>query len=100
MALTATVTVPETVTDNPRVGFTPFAFDHLITRTDAGDGFPTDSKKRSYILGGTDTHGKRVRREVRGSLYATWLVYAEDRSVVRLWVQWKDGKRHLVHRKV
>lgn len=95
----ATPTKPETVSRD-RIGFTPFAYDHLITRTDSGDGFPSDSKKRTYILGGHDSRGKRVRREIRGTLYATWIVYADDSSVVRLWVQWKDGRRHLVHRKV
>lgn len=90
---------PTTVSRTDRIGFTPFAYDHLIGLTnDGADGFAIDLKKRVYVLGGT-VEGARVRREVSGTITTVFAVYIQDPTVVRLWVMWKDGRRHLVHRK-
>lgn len=77
-----------------RFGFTPFAKEHLLHPT----GHAKDVKRRVYILGGEED-GKRIRREMRATMLVVWLDYASDSHLTRMWVQWKDGKRHLVHRK-
>lgn len=82
-----------------KIGFTPWAKDHLIGLTNDGeDGFATDFKVRLYIMGGT-VDGKRMRREVRGTVTTVFADYTGRWGFNRLWVQWKDGRRHLVHRK-
>ncbi len=80
---------------DPRVGFTPFAKEKLLFPT----GHAKDTKTRTYVMGGKDTDGKRVRREMSATILVVWLDYASDRQLTHLWVKWKDGKRHLVHRK-
>lgn len=77
-----------------RVGFTPFAKEHLLYPS----GHAMDFKNRPYILGG-HADGKRVRREIRATILVVWLDYASDPNLTHMWVQWPDGKRHLVHRK-
>lgn len=78
-----------------RVGFTPFAKDKLLYPT----GHAKDVKHRTYVMGGRTTDGSRVRREMQGTLLIAWLDYAAHTELTHLWVKWKDGKRHLVHRK-
>lgn len=87
-----------TLTD--RVGFTTWARAHMLDLTnDGADGYAKDAKKRNYIMGGRDIHGKRIRREMRGTLTAVFIDYTGRWGYTHLWVQWKDGRRHLVHRK-
>lgn len=83
-----------------KFGFTPFAKQHLLAMTgDGTDGYAKDAKHRVYIMGGRDVNGKRIRREMRGTLTAVFIDYTGRWGYTRLWVQWKDGRRHLVHRK-
>jgi len=77
------------------VGFTPFAREHLLYPT----GHARDIKRRTYVMGGKDSVGKRSRREMKATLLVVWLDYAGRPDLTHLWVKWKDGKRHLVHRK-
>ena len=95
---------PPVVTESKpayNVGFTPFAREKLLLLTSDGGGFPKDTKSRVYIMGGTHpVTGKRVRHESRGTIMAVFIDYTKRDECVRLWVQWKDGRRHLVHRKV
>lgn len=74
-------------------GFTPFAWRHLLHDT----GFAADHTVRPYIFGGSKP--KRVRIETRTSLNLAFQFYTGREDVTHLWVQWTDGKRHLVHRK-
>lgn len=78
-----------------RVGFTPFAKEKLLYPT----GHAKDVKNRTYVMGGKDATGSRVRREMQGTLLIAWLDYAAHTELTHLWVKWKDGRRHLVHRK-
>lgn len=78
-----------------KVGFTPFAKDKLLYPT----GHAKDVKHRTYVMGGKDPSGHRVRREVQGTLLIAWMDYAAHTELTHMWVKWKDGKRHLVHRK-
>lgn len=80
---------------SPRIGFTPFAKEHLLYPS----GHVRDIKRRTYVMGGKDDDGKRVRRELRVTVLIAWLTYAAEPELTHLWVKWKDGKRHLVHRK-
>lgn len=80
---------------DPRVGFTPFAKKSLLYPT----GHAKDTKNRTYVMGGKDADGKRVRREMKATILVVWLDYAAVKDYTHLWVKWKDGKRHLVHRK-
>lgn len=79
----------------PRMGFTPFAKENLLYPS----GHVRDTKRRVYVMGGKSEDGKRVRRELRVTVLIAWLTYAAEPDLTRLWVKWKDGKRHLVHRK-
>lgn len=74
------------------VGFTPFAWRHMLHDT----GFSADHSVRPFILGGTKP---RVRIETRTTLTLAFQFYTGRPEVTHLWVQWSDGKRHLVHRK-
>lgn len=74
-------------------GFTPFAWRHLLHDT----GFASDHEVRPYILGGNVA--KRVRIETRTTLTLAFQFYTGREDVTHLWVQYSDGKRHLVHRK-
>lgn len=75
------------------VGFTPFAWKHLLHDT----GFAKDHTPRPYILGATTP--KRVRVETRATLTLAFHYYTGRADITHMWVQWSDGKRHLVHRK-
>lgn len=75
------------------VGFTPFAWKHLLHDT----GFAKDHEVRPYIFGGSKP--KRVRVETRTSLTLAFNFYTGREDVTHMWVQYSDGKRHLVHRK-
>lgn len=78
-----------------RIGFTPFAKEHLLYE----NGYVRDIKHRTYIMGGKDADGKRIRREMRVTVLVAWMDYAAHTEYTHLWVKWKDGRRHLVHRK-
>lgn len=80
---------------SPRIGFTPFAKEHLLYPS----GHVRDTKRRTYVMGGKSDDGKRVRRELRVTVLIAWLTYAAEPELTHLWVKWKDGKRYLVHRK-
>lgn len=80
---------------NPRFGFTSFAKESLLYPT----GHAKDTKRRVYVMGGKDPEGKRIRREMEATILIAWLDYAALTDYTHLWVKWKDGKRHLVHRK-
>lgn len=80
---------------NPHAGFTPFAKETLLYPT----GHAKDTKRRVYVMGGKDADGKRLRREMSATILVAWLDYAALSDYTHLWVKWKDGKRHLVHRK-
>lgn len=77
-----------------RVGFTPFAKEHLLFPT----GHAMDVKNRVYVLGG-QRDGKRIRDEVKTTLILAWNRYVTDDNYTHVWVKWKDGTRRLVHRK-
>ncbi len=74
-------------------GFTPFAWKHLLHDT----GFSKDHETRPYILGASSP--KRVRIETRTTLTLAFQFYVGREDATHLWVQWSDGRRHLVHRK-
>lgn len=77
-------------------GFTPFAKERLLYP----NGYVKDVKRRVYVMGGRDTEGKRMRREINGmTLLVVWIDYASVKEYTHLWVKWKDGTRKLVHRK-
>lgn len=78
-----------------RIGFTPFAKEHLLYES----GHVRDTKRRTYVMGGKNPDGKRIRRELRVTVLIAWLTYAAEPELTHLWVKWKDGKRYLVHRK-
>lgn len=78
-----------------RIGFTSFAKEHLLY----ANGHVRDTKARTYIIGGKDADGKRIRRERKVTVLVMWLDYAANTEYTHLWVKWKDGRRHLVHRK-
>lgn len=80
---------------DPRIGFTSFAKDNLLYPT----GHAKDTKRRTYVMGGTDAEGKRLRREMAATILVVWLDYAAVKDYTHLWVKWKDGTRRLVHRK-
>lgn len=80
---------------DPRVGFTPFAKERLLHPT----GHARDTKARTYVMGGKDADGKRLRREMKATILVVWLDYAAIKDYTHLWVKWKDGTRKLVHRK-
>lgn len=80
---------------DPRMGFTAFAKEHLLY----ANGYVRDTKRRVYVMGGTDPDGKRVRREIKATILVSWLTYASVPEYTRLWVKWKDGTRKLIHRK-
>lgn len=75
------------------VGFTPFAYRHLLHDT----GYSADHAVRPFIFGASKP--KRVRIETRATLTLAFQFYTGREDVTHLWVQWSDGKRHLVHRK-
>lgn len=76
-------------------GFTPFAWAKMLYDT----GYAMDVAPRTYVMGGKDADGHRVRHETIGPLRVVWIDYASRDTVTHLWVKWSDGKRHLVHRK-
>lgn len=80
---------------DPKIGFTDFAKEHLLYAS----GYVKDTKRRTYVMGGIDDAGHRVRREIRATVLVAWLTYAGTPELGRLWVKWKDGSRKLVHRK-
>ena len=83
-----------------KVGFTPWAYDHLIMLTNDGEsGYPKDAKVRLFIMTGHDIDGKRIRRALNGTTLAVCLDYNGRWGFTRLWVESKGGRRHLVHRK-
>lgn len=75
------------------VGFTPFAWRHLLHDT----GFASDHEVRPYIIG--CPRPVRERIETRTTLTLAFQFYTGRESATHLWVQYSDGKRHLVHRK-
>ena len=78
-----------------RIGFTPFAKEHLLY----ANGHVRDTKNRTYIMSGKSPDEKRIRREIKVTILVAWLDYAAHTEYTHLWVKWKDGRRHLVHRK-
>lgn len=80
---------------NGRAGFTPFAKEKMLDAT----GHAKDYVIRHFILGGQHADGARYRRELRETTTAVFIEYAKDGFATHLWVQWTDGRRHLVHRK-
>jgi hypothetical protein len=77
----------------PSGGFTPFAYEHMLQDS----GHPADTRQRPYILGGNVTG--RVRVQTRATLSLVFNFYVGRSDLTHLWVQWTDGRRHLIHRK-
>jgi len=78
------------------IGFTPYAKENLLT----GHGRIRAAHKENafvFIMGGTEG-GKRVRRELKVTLYAAWIDYCDLPHMTHLWTV-RDGRRRLVHRK-
>ena len=80
---------------DPRMGFTPFAKENLLHTNN----HVRDTKRRTYVMGGKDSNGKRIRHEMRATILVAWLTYAAVPEYTHIWVKWKDGTRKLVHRK-
>ena len=80
---------------DPRTGFTDWAKENLLHPT----GHVRDTKRRFYLMGGKSPDGKRIRFEMKHTALMAWLTYEARPELTHLWVKWKDGKRHLVHRK-
>lgn len=79
-----------------RYGYTPFAKEHLLYP----NGTPKDFKKRVFTFGGTTADGKRIREQMRGTVFASHQHFLSRDELTHLWVMWKDGRRHLVFRKI
>lgn len=84
--------------DEPRkhadgVGFTPWAWRNLLHDT----GFAKDHVVRAYVIGCPRPARKRI--ETRTTITLAFQYYVGLTDMTHLWVQWSDGKRHLVHRK-
>lgn len=77
----------------PNAGFTPFAYEHMLQDS----GHPSDTRQRPFILGGNIE--QRVRLETRATLSLVFNFYVTRTDITHLWVQWSDGRRHLIHRK-
>lgn len=78
------------------IGFTPYAKDNLLT----GHGRIRSSQKDTvflFIMGGLND-GRRVRRELKVTLYAAWVDYCQHDQMTHLWTV-REGRRRLVHRK-
>ncbi len=81
--------------DMSRYGFTPFAKEELLYAS----GHVRDNKERVYVMGGQGSDGKRMRVEVRATLFLVFVDFTKRTGFTHLWVKWHDGKRRLVHRK-
>jgi hypothetical protein len=84
---------PEPRKHPDKVGFTVFAWKRMLHDT----GFSADHTVRPYIFGGSKP--ERVRIETRTTLTLAFQFYTGHPEVTHMWVQWSDGRRHLVHRK-
>lgn len=79
------------------VGFTPYAKENLLTKSGT---FRSSQINREFVflMGGRDDEGRRLRRQLKVTLYVAWIDYNGRRGMTHLWTV-RDGRRRLIHRK-